>query len=379
MKKLFTIILLLASSHCFALVLDTTLQGTIGTQQIVMYLSINKDNYCYVKYFTTKNLRDINLTGTYNKGKLKVSANEFDEKVGKVETSEWFFLTLQSNNNITGLWKDKKGNTRKVILHSANIKLVKNPYAQLYEVKMSDQYDFLRLANMNIIQDSILRDGAYTLSFVHETHSKTNFVLLKDSPYKNSLKKVNDLLLNKLLHYALQNLACEVGSYSFSGPIIKGPVFSTNINFQFSCYYGQPDFGDDPLNLDLRNGEPLKLEDVLYISDVPEPKETDDSNRRTDASFEYHSKIYGPNIVEILTVLHPNEIHAPFDCDSAYQYNNTSLWADAYWYLISDGIYISPGFKSLHDMECGDPEWSVIPYKEMKKYRKPRSGIDLSE
>ena len=373
MKKLLVIAFTLAAFRAVAA--DITLQGTIGKYPVVMNISTDDDGNCKAKYFYLSSLHDIYLRGTGGKMTFTFSAPTYDDK-GKSTGTESFSLIEDSKGNFSGAWKRGKGKVLPVSLHPATIISLNSTYERLDAIKEADNYDRLKAAEMKIIQDSIVQKGAYSVRFIHIAPTKTAFIQLENGPDTLMLRKINELLLDKLLKYALQNSSCYSFNYYFTGPVIKGRVFSTNIFSSIICDNSGHSMGDEPINLDLHTGKEIKLQDILYISEVAPPNGDDSSH----IFFDYCEKVLGPKIMKLMQSLHPKEMKGvPAGDDSDCNYNDVDVWRYSNWFLTDTGVYLSPSFGWDMAGPCGDPEWSVIPYTEMKKYPTPHSGIKLEK
>jgi len=372
MKKLLVIAFTLAALRAVAA--DITLQGTIGKYPVVMNISTDDDGTCNAKYFYTSALHDIYLEGKATNTTFSFSAETYDAS-GKSTGTERFSLTEGAKHNFTGTWKSGKGKVLPVALHPAVAGAAKNPFLKYSAVHEADDYDLLRSAEMKIIKDSTGKRGPYTLSYIHIAHSQVGIMQFTTGPDMPALNKINDMLMEKFITYTMQDFSCEVDNYYFTGPFIRSNVFSTDI---FTSYYcngtAHPDFGDDAVNINLRTGKEMKLGDVLYISDVAEP----DEKKEYDAWSNYRKKVLAPKIMDLLRALHPAEMKTAQEDDTSCNYNTPDVWEFAPWFFTDTGLYISPDFPHVAG-PCRNPDWSLIPYTEMKKYRKPRSGIDLSE
>ena len=374
MKKLLAIAFTLSAFRAVAT--DITLQGTIGKYPVVLNISTDDDGTCKAKYFYLSSLHDIYLKGTGGKMTFTFSVAAYDDR-GKSTGTESFSLVKDSKGNFSGAWKKGKEKVLPVSLHPAVLPAQRNPYINYSSVKDADTYDLLRTAEMKIIKDSTARHGAYTLSYIHIAHSKVGIMQFADGPDMHTLSGINEQLMDKFISYAMMDFSCELDNYYFTNPYITAQVFS--INF-FSSYYcngaAHPDFGDEPLNLDMRTGKELALEDVLYISDKPVPNEKNDY----DAWSIYKEKVYASKIIELMTKLHPVEMKpTPPNDDSDCDYSGTDTWQHAEWFVTDTGLYISPSVSTAMRGPCRDPDWSVILFDELKKYPTPHSGIKLEK
>ena len=97
---------------------------------------------------------------------------------------------------------------------------------------------------------------------------------------------------------------------------ISPSVISLNISTSYDCGGAHPDFGDSPLNIDVKTGHPLSLEDVLWVGEG-QPILHADRYRGGDqplteaedaARSKYQREIFKPWLIKQLTALYPDEM-----------------------------------------------------------------------
>ncbi len=341
---------------------DLLLEGKIGKASVVMELTVNgtevSGNYYYKRF-----KKSIPLEGTF------IDASSIELVYEHWDTKETFRIKeIGKGNEIvySGTWKNEEHATPlpvtltvldplKIVLR--NTLILKN--------KVST-YDYSRLADIQIIQDSVQTlNPECSLVWLRDTLSGFSFFRIKPNMALKGIdsinKNMNDLQISNILSY----LDC-LGEYTseISSLYMRGHVFSFALSGSYDCGGAHPDFGTTGYTYNMETGKTMELTDFLYFgktkADYP-PKE----------DYKFGSEVVGPGIVKLLTTLYPVDMKKPAkddegDCD----YSDTDSWNYPAWYLTADGLYLYPYFYRAA-RNCDGAEFSYIPYKVLQKYKNP--------
>jgi len=94
-----------------------------------------------------------------------------------------------------------------------------------------------------------------------------------------------------------------------------------------------------------------------------------------DEWMNYRSDVFGPRLSALLKKLHPAQMKQQKE-DAECDYFNEEWWKFPVAYFTNEGLMICPDFPHVAGA-CRDPEWSVIPYRELTKYIDPRLKLTL--
>ena len=370
MKRIFIFLLTIvapplhAQEHPYRL-----LEGKVGEYSIVMRL-VADDTSCEATYFYKTAKRDIELKGMVIRSKLMLYASGWNAKIKREDTIEALTIEQSGNGTYTGTWTNKKTQLP-VLMHVTDIKKVGNPFAELPYVKEQEKEEplnYLRIAAMKIVADSTVRQGSFTLEYVHVENTKVGLFHIKGRD-KPILDKINTVLDNALIEYASRSFSCSYYQYSIRNLYITDNIISINIFEDYDCGGAHPDNGIVPININTKTGEIMVLEDVLYLTSEKVPES------QSDAWLTYRHEVYAPKLIALLKQLHPNEMKDK-DEGEPCNYGQDYIWDYAQWYLTDKGLYLSPSFPHVVAI-CRDPLWSIIPYKVLRKYKNPHIDIAL--
>jgi len=366
MKYIFSLLLTLLLANANAQNNTGLLEGAIGNNPIVMNLNFD-DSTSTATYFYKSAKKDIQLTGTTVGVHIFLYAEIWNAKTKKTDTSETIILKQTAKNTFTGTWENSKHEQLDVSLNAADISNAHSLFDALPYVKAQradDPYSYLRIAAMQLVKDSTVKQGRFTLEYVHVENA--NVYSFRLAGNDAATDKINATLTNALVESAARYFSCSSYTYAIRHLFINDDVISVHAFEDYNCGGAHPDFENIPLNINAKTGEPLALEDVLYLrdEDIPVPE--------SDEWIAYRRNIYGPALLSLVKDLYPKHMKDKEPCD----YTQSYIWEYPKWYLTNEGLYLSPEFPHVVAI-CRDPEWSVIPYKTLKKYRNPKSEISF--
>jgi len=370
-----SVIFLFASYFLFSQEQPTTLEGKIEKYPIVMEVDIF-DSICNIKYFYTNQLKDILLEGSIDtKGKIKVVTDDRgDNNINK----EQFELT-KTSSGYSGVWISGKKRLP-VILKETDVAKYRNQHQHLLKIKElreTDTYNFIKTASFNFVLDSTSIYGNVQLSWYHEKYSGIIFPRIKNGYSIQVLEKINSILLEKHLLESMYSLECASGpdgEYYLTAEYIfsNKDLLSMNISVGYYCGGAHPDFGSEGLNFDTHTGELLKLDNLFWFTNTKPPEEG-------SSNWSDYRDTFSTNVVQIFKKLYPEHMkpvdeNSEEDCDYLDEY----VWRFPNWHFTDKGLYLGAVFARVA-RSCDSPEWSVIPYKLLKKYLNPRSKLKLPD
>jgi hypothetical protein len=334
------------------------------------------DSACNVKYFYTNQLKDISLEGTIDsKGKIKVTTNDReDDTINR----EQFELT-KTFSGYSGIWiSDNK--RLKVNLKETGIEKYKNQHEHLPKIKElrgTDTYNFIKTASFDFTLDSTTTNGNIQLSWYHEKYSGIIFPRIKNGYSIQVLEKINSILLEKHLQESMYSLECSSkhdGEYYLTAEYIfsNKDLLSMNISVGYYCGGAHPDFGSEGLNFDTQTGELLELDNIFWFTNTKPPQEG-------SSNWSDYRDTFSTKVVEIFKKIYPEQMK-PVDenSDDNCDYLDEYVWRFPNWYFTDKGLYLGAVFARVA-RACDSPEWSIIPYKLLKKYLDPQSKLKLPD
>lgn len=214
-----------------------------------------------------------------------------------------------------------------------------------------------------------------------EPETKISLFSVESGLSKDDQQRVNQQLLGRLWSEVISYHGCQLQGgenvefmQQVQPKMISPAVVSLNISTSYYCGGAHPDFGDSPLNIDVKTGHPLSLEDVLWVGEGKpllhaerdslgdEPLSKDESNAR----YQYVSKELVPWVIKQFTALYPTEMKTPTGDDDC-NFQDESIWGTSPWYFTEKGLYLGAYFARVQ-RSCDRPDWSILPYSLVKQH-----------
>ncbi|MGV8920033.1 MAG: hypothetical protein ACOH2R_19875 [Pseudomonas sp.] len=356
--------------------------GTLGQTPIVVELDLNLPTEVIGRYFYEKYHTDLALSGAM-KGKELTLKEGLDDDSGKVLPV--LHLRQTANAGFSGEWKGAKGKTLKVALKELHVPPPKaSADAGWQAIYAQSPYDYLRLTQLPLQAGKTQNFMGHTLQWWTEPQSKVSMFEVTDGYPDEQRARINQQLRARLWDEVTSYHACLLQGSRFGGsflqtvtPELLSPgIVSVSIFTSYDCGGAHPDFGDSPLNLDVNTGNPLQLEDVLWVGDGKafhyDEHQTHNGQNPSDASFntfsDYRSKHFAPWLVSQLQRFHGDDMKKPAaDDEDNCDFSDPDIWNFPAWYLRPNGIYFGPSFARVM-RSCESPDWSVVPYSVVKEH-----------
>lgn len=352
------ILLILSSSFTKSFSQTHSFSGTIGKYPI--YLQFTLEGSKVEGYYFYKNkLIDISLSGNYKTGFITlVSKDVYDETAENPET----FKFKWPNKLPEGTWA-YEGKSLPLKLAALTPKETSSPKCSnpYFKKEVSAASD---LTKVKIGLFKLKQDGpAKTINQVkirEFSEVLTGISLFRiDSGLVAEKQKDANLYLEYLqLSKFLTSLECA--SYSASGSDYSFSVSNITISNDLMCFSvfsvfycggAHPDESSYGVNYNLNTHQKIEVSDYL------KPGKENEFNER---------------LLAYLTKENPGYFNGDMpDDEMGCEYNNPELWTtDCNFVFTASGIRLLPSFPH-YKAPCLDPEWSVIPYSEVKDLVKP--------
>ncbi|WP_295463477.1 hypothetical protein [uncultured Pseudomonas sp.] len=358
------LILSIGTAHAEKLLLE----GTLGKAAVVVDVDTAAGDEAYGRYFYDRYRRDLRLSGPAQSGdQLKLEEGAPWQEGPKASWS----LTRGQDGRWTGTWSGD-GKTLPVVL--APLQLAQAAATDRYrqQLRQDDPYEFRRLQGLKLEQGERQTFMGRELRWWREPISGMRLFTVTDAS-----AAANAVLRERLWAEVDAHLSC-VGSdgehsLTVTPQLLTERVLSINLFSQYSCSgAAHPDFGSAPLTLDLKSGQELALEDVLWLGHG-KPIRPAAEDRYSQALADYRQKTLAPWVIRLFIRLYPELMQAPADGDGC-DYRSADVWQFAPWYLTPKGLYLGPTFYRAA-RNCDEPGGTLVPYAEVRKHPGPR--VDL--
>lgn len=244
--------------------------GTLGKSPIVVELNTSKDGEVIGRYFYEKYHRDLLLSGSSSDGTLALVEGE--NRYGEEEPLPTLKLK-ETGGGLQGEWQSPQG--KKLPVKLADAKLPASPLTTLpfiAALPQSAPYEYLRLQGLKLKAEKKENFMGYELQWWTEPESKISLFSVESGLPEEEQQRVNQQLLGRLWREVISYHGCLLQGgvntdfmQQAEPKLISPSVVSLNIATSYYCGGAHPDFGDSPLNIDVRTGHPLSLADVLWV------------------------------------------------------------------------------------------------------------------
>lgn len=353
--------------------------GTLGKMPIVLELNTTQQDEVTGRYFYEKYHRDLELSGSLQDSTLNLV--EGNNRYGDDKPLPTLKLK-ETANGWQGEWQSPQGKKLPVKLAEAKLPAPTSATLPFVAALPNDEpYEYLRLQGLKLKPAKKENFMGYDLQWWTEPETKISLFSVESGLSKDDQQRVNQQLLGRLWNEVISYHSCQLRGgenvefmQQAEPKMISPAVVSLNISTSYYCGGAHPDFGDSPLNIDVKTGHPLSLEDVLWVGEGKpllhaERDSLGDkplSEAESDARYRYVSKELVPWVIQQFTALYPTEMKKPAqddDCD----FTDESIWGTTPWYFTDKGLYLGAYFARVQ-RSCDRPDWSILPYSVVKQH-----------
>lgn len=380
---LYSLAVLFSAPALYAAERPHVYSGHLGKMPIVVELDLSDPDEISGRYFYRKYHHDLQLTGALDGQHLTL--HEGKEEYGEKPRPQ---LQLdRTANGWQGQWQSPQGKRFAVNLIEQPIE---EPPAGAdpfwFSIYEQSPYEFLRLKELPLQPSKQQEFMGYTLRWWTEPVSKlSTFEVVSGYP-ETQRELINQQLRARLRKDVIAYHQCKLNgssgwseySQKVTPRLLTADIVSLSIFTNYDCGGAHPDFGDAPLNLDARTGEPLELEDVLWLGDgkafhyIRTGLGEDPASTVGFKEFStYRNEIFAPWLVAELQKIAPIEMGSAAEVECAF--SDPQFWDFPSWYFTEKGIYFDPIYPRVA-RACEGPEWSVLPYHVIKQHS---GGIKL--
>ncbi|WP_258104878.1 hypothetical protein [Marinoscillum sp. MHG1-6] len=333
------------------------LQGTIGSRQVGVQID-HFQEAVYLKYF----YQDEKLNHFF---KGKFDSTQFHFESAK-ELKDKHTQSILIKHLPDGKWEGQLiggADTLNIQLKPIVESKVNHQYESQELLKTLNLYGYLRTSNLKFEEVEVSRHKGFRLIWLREPVSGITAFRISDPKNAVSTAAINKKL--QTLHILEVESFLECGTLGFVGSYgVEFVIHFLNDNYvsyekitQSSCFSQKNNKESEFVTLNIISAQVLTLEDIVYLGEgtAPRPNSSD--------WFSYRRNVFGSAIVDILKRCYPEKFTSITPCD----YNISQAWQQPIWHLKDKGIYMGAVFPGVK-RSCNNPEWSVIPYKEIKKY-----------
>ncbi len=363
------IIALTCLAHQTANAAPILLEGTIGTAPVIMEFDVDKDHSATGRYFYRKYHTDVALDGKQNaSGMIEMGENRSYDNESQID-----MRIHADHGNWTGEWfgHDPK--------HPKHLPIQLKPYSgPIPKRQLADDattYDQVRLLDMTLQPNGTSSFQGHALSWRQEPTSKIRFFRIDSGYPPATLQRVNKALEDRQWQEVHNYFSCMLGGARMHGAdydqtvtphLISPQVVSLSIVTGYFCGGAHPDGGDAPLNIDVASGQPLQLEDILWLGKGIPAATLKYNADGQPTTYDYNTNILAPWLVKTLSQLYPTQMKQPKSEDDC-NYKDSEVWNFPSWYMTLQGLHVGASFARVA-RACDDPDWSNLPWRIVNQH-----------
>jgi hypothetical protein len=353
--------------------------GTLGKTSIVVELNTTQQDEVTGRYFYEKYHRDLALSGSLQDSTLNLV--EGNNRYGDDKPLPTLKLE-ETADGWQGEWQSPQGKKLPVKLSEAKLPAPDSATLPLIAaLRNGEPYEYLRLQGLRLKPTKKENFMGYDLQWWTEPETKISLFSVESGLAKDDQQRVNQQLLGRLWNEVISYHSCQLDGgenvefmQQAEPKMISPAVVSLNISTSYYCGGAHPDFGDSPLNIEVKTGHPLSLEDVLWVGEGKpllhaerdslgdKPLSSDESNAR----YQYVSKELVPWVIQQFTALYPTQMKKPTQEDDC-NFTDESVWGASPWYFTAKGLYLGAYFARVQ-RSCDRPDWSILPYSVVRQH-----------
>jgi hypothetical protein len=325
------------------------LKGKVGLRDIVIkMLCYDELPERYIHYYFPDEKKDHYLTGRKEDQSWHFEADS--REITKTQLN----ITESKDGTWKGSWTDDKAQSKPVLLQPLVTDSITAAWDLLPLLNELDPYDQYRLANISFTKTGTEKKaGDLACAWYLEKGTGISFFRIIANGNKISTDSINAALL-------AMHLGCIQKYYSGRSTGITATVcYLTNELVSFQVISANMGTGNktiqhkEYITLDLKSGQPVRLEDIIWFDKQTEKPSPDDLFK----IFKYRKTVFAPAVFRLLQELYPEKMR-----EEGGGANKVEDWAMPLWRLSSKGIVL--GFNQ----GGGNyylPEWAVIPYEKL--------------
>lgn len=360
-KTLFPFCLLIAAalSGLSAFAQSAVYKGTVG--KLPIYLELSAENSG--SYFYQKTIIEIPFSGT-RKG-TDLSLTTYDDM--EESTAEHFHLKA-SGNGWKGTWS-KNGKVLPVTLTKLTAaeltvpRIVNNPLLKAMEI---DDLSKMKIGLFRLKSlDSIGYADHVKLRYFQEIHTNLTLFRVDSGLPQAKMDWANQLLEQLHIQSYLGYGECSYGGINFeydygtSDYCINGDFLSFIVSGSEYCGGAHPNYYSYPVNIDLVNKH--DMENTDFLISIADSTAVDDEDGLTN--WQLH-------LMDYFRRNFPDDMSYDEESDDC-NYSDPNNWMYNDRFVIThEGLRIMMTFPHVLTI-CNDPEWTIIPFADAKKYLKP--------
>lgn len=352
------------------------LYGNFGDEKVAIVIDEFGEN-CMARYFTNDDLYDHVMEGTISPDRSYELYSSFWDENKKESIKQDHLLVKEVETDIwKGTWKKKDGQEQDVYLRRIVLDSLNHPYAKVIQQYGISPYEAYRTRKVHFEKrkKEKISKGASIVHCIDQTSGVEWFRVLPGRKSALQVDSINNRLIADHIKAINAKYSCvylgNKGEYklAFKVHFLNARLISYTVEIHSACYGGPGNEVKEYHNLALQSLDELKLEDLYWLGDYPQPELSKGEYKWT----QYRYKTFAPKMLAIIRSLYPEKFSD--DEEKACSYGNQKNWFFPDWYLTAKGLMLI-STSSLSSNQCKPVPSALIPYAHLAKYSSTDFGF----
>ena len=354
-------------------------QGHIGTLPIVLERHVDQAGKpsCSGRYFYTRYRLDITLDGKTNAGG-GCQFSESKPRAGLDEPKVQWRMRPTEGATWRGEWIGVDGKRLPITLARVDANALPSAReASLNSVRSEfEPYAWLRLATLKLQPGKRQTFQGRQLQWQREPISGIELFNVSAGYPEQDRARINHALIRRHWIWVNESFECQSGvpagergfeEATVTPRLMSDRLFSVSLFTSYYCGGAHPDFGDNPINLDVATGRELQLEDLLWVGKGPPQFRGASQQDWNQAWADYRSKTFAPWVISQFSAIYPAQMAMPSVPDDGCNYHDPDTWELPTWYATVRGIHLLPS-TYLAARFCENSEWAILPWSVVRRH-----------
>ena len=362
MKKLILILIIAINIQlCFAHSEEFyLLTGNFGSERVGVRIDEMGEN-AMLRYFKLGEIKETVLNGDILKPGVFEFASEQQGADMRISLEEYKL------NHWRGTLVDSLGQEQQIKLEPIDVNKINHPCIEAILKYKVDAYTALKTQTVRFTVTSTSRQkGGDKILDVVDNLANISSVRIAFKRKKMQADSINAFLIARHLrhiHHAISsNVEKPVYHVAYHIHVLT-PNYISLCETVNTNYLGGKAINTQTQHFNkwISTAKDIVLEEILWFGE----KGKNDIRYSSYEWHQYRYKVFGDSLLSVFSGLYPDKIYKTDTnpCD----YSNVKGWQFPKWYILPEGIYFRYAILS-RDKSCNQPEWSVVPWKNIKGY-----------
>lgn len=330
------------------------LQGKVGERNLVLKIKCyNESPIRYLNYYFEEEKMEGYLEGNLIGNAWQFSSVEKDKEERNLVIKE------QENGSWIGFWREGSNPKINLVLKTIVVD-PESKFKKYWQEKELDLYDAYKISILKLEKTKTEKISPnFNLDWYQEKESQISLFRLRSENKKLVLDSINTALeslqLSLIQNYFRLNPINEIKDIQAELSYFNEELISFHIVSKVSIKKQEPVIGYQPFNLDLKSGQSIPLESIVWF----DPKNPIPPANEVYEVYQYRKNTFAPMVFSLIKKSYPEKLQT-----SPCELNKEESWVAPDFILTPQGIQ----FSYPASANCSDMDWAVLPYQTITNF-----------